>query len=485
MAKLAGSALSINLFVSALATALLLPALIEPFAVLAAGLYTQAGPAVYFALIAAALLASLLAHRLSQSVDRSQQRSRELARLEQLGRGIIDSPPDASALPDLLAEYVPAMFPFSQVEIRLFPDRILLHHPPDAPASPAHFWDWLQSAPPAQAFLPQAQLPWRERLPAQTAVVFAPIVSAEGSEPIGGIILSQHRDVKAAPGIVPAVQSLAAQVASALNRARAHEQTLAHEKVKQELAFAGKIQASFLPNSVPQIDGWQIAVKLQPARETSGDFYDFIQLADGRLGIVLADVSDKGTGAALYMALSRTLIRTYATEYPAQPDLALGAANRRILADTQTDQFVTVFYGVLDPAGGELAYCNAGHNPAYLFARDGRDVCRLGTTGMPLGMFEEASWQTRSVHFAPGDVLLIYSDGVTEAQDGEGRQFGEARMLDIVQAHRAGLAREMQEVLSAGVRAFTGDTPQYDDMTHLIVVREDAKVSTDEQRINE
>lgn len=142
---------------------------------------------------------------------------------------------------------------------------------------------------------------------------------------------------------IAAVQSLAAQIASALHGARVYAQELEHENVARELAVAGQIQANFLPDELPQLPGWQLTAMLRPARETSGDFYDVIPLPNGRLGILVADVAGKGMGAALYMALSRTLIRTYAVEYDAQPELALAATNRRILADAGTGPFVTVF----------------------------------------------------------------------------------------------------------------------------------------------
>src|SRR5207249_10908249 len=119
--------------------------------------------------------------------------------------------------------------------------------------------------------------------------------------------------------VLPALQSLAAQIASALYRAQEYARTLAHQKMVQELSMAAEIQDSFLPDTLPRIDGWQLAATLRPARQTSGDFYDVMELPNGRLGLLIADVTDKGTGAALFMALSRTLIRTYAFEYPEQP----------------------------------------------------------------------------------------------------------------------------------------------------------------------
>ena len=246
-----------------------------------------------------------------------------------------------------------------------------------------------------------------------------------------------------------------------------------HQKVAQELALAGEIQASFLPDALPNIAGWQLAATLQPARETSGDFYDFIRLSNGRLGIVVADVVDKGMGAALYMALCRTLIRTYAVEYDAQPDLVLDAANRRILLDTHSNLFVTVFYGILDPITGTLTYGNAGHNPPYHLTDKNRDpVQALRSTGLPLGIFEDATWMQGSVQLAPGDALVLYTDGIPEAQNRAEEFFGEKRWVDIAQSNLGRSAQDMQDALLAGVHRFMGDAPQLDDITLMVVVRE-------------
>jgi sigma-B regulation protein RsbU (phosphoserine phosphatase) len=246
-----------------------------------------------------------------------------------------------------------------------------------------------------------------------------------------------------------------------------------HQKVAQELALAGEIQASFLPEALPNIAGWQLAATLQPARETSGDFYDFIRLSNGRLGIVVADVVDKGMGAALYMALCRTLIRTYAVEYDAQPDLVFEAANRRILLDTHTNLFVTVFYGILDPNTGTLTYGNAGHNPPYLLTEKHRDpVQALRSTGLPLGIFKDATWMQESVQLAPGDALVLYTDGIPEAQNRAEEFFGEKRWVEIAQGNLGRSAQDMQDALLAGVHRFMGDAPQLDDITLMVVVRE-------------
>jgi sigma-B regulation protein RsbU (phosphoserine phosphatase) len=197
-------------------------------------------------------------------------------------------------------------------------------------------------------------------------------------------------------------------------------------------------------------------------------------LPNGRLGILVADVADKGMGAALYMALSRTLIRTYAVEHHARPDFALRVANNRILADTQqVDLFVTVFYGVLDPLTGRLTYCNAGHNPPLLFsAQDGRPVKRLTRTGIPLGIFRGQTWGQGTVQLGVGDLLVLYTDGIVEAQDRHETFFGEERLLAIAQAHQAASAPEVQAALMREVHAFVGDAPQFDDIALMVLVRE-------------
>ena len=365
----------------------------------------------------------------------------------------------------------PLCFPHSQLEIRVFPDQTLLRHPDDRQPVAASAWKWLAAQSEAQHFLPGEVPPW-DTQSADDALVVAPVLDVETKEPIGGIHLSLRGDSDAASSLLPAVQSCAAQIASALHGARVYDQQLAHESVSRELALAGQIQANFLPDTLPDVPGWQLAAMLEPARETSGDFYDVIPLPSGRLGILIADVADKGMGAALFMALSRTLIRTYAVEHDTHPELALSAANRRILADTRAGLFVTVFYGVLDPTSGELMYSNAGHNPPYLLnARDGNIIQELDRTGVPLGILDAGTWQQRVVQLAPGDVLLLYTDGITEAQNAQEAFFDEDRLRDVVRANLGRSARDIQASVIAQVGAFVGDEPQHDDITLMVVVR--------------
>jgi len=213
-------------------------------------------------------------------------------------------------------------------------------------------------------------------------------------------------------------------------------------------------------------------ILLKPSRETSGDFYDFHLLPDGRLGILVADVVDKGAGAALFMALSWILIRTYTAEHPAQPECVLSAVNHRILAETHTDQFVTVFYGILDPPTGVLVYCNAGHCPPYLIRAQGdRAVQALHRTGMALGAAEDVRWGQESVQIAPGDVLVLYTDGVTEACNAQGAFLGKERLLESVRAALGCSAQGIQDALLADIREFVNDAPQSDDIALAVIVR--------------
>ncbi len=240
----------------------------------------------------------------------------------------------------------------------------------------------------------------------------------------------------------------------------------------RELTMAGKIQADILPEEPPVFPGWEIAVKLLPARETSGDFYDFIPLTDRKWGLVIADVTDKGMGAALFMALSSTLIRTYSVRFPTLPGMTMSTVSSRILSDTRGTTFVTAFYGILEPDIGRLVYANAGHPPGYMIGvRKGKThIDSLRPTGMALGVSEQARWQQKMVRFIPGDYLVLYTDGVTEAENAQGAFFGDERVLDAILEKQHGTAQEIQQSLLDAVTRFVGGTPQ-DDLAVIVIKR--------------
>ena len=241
---------------------------------------------------------------------------------------------------------------------------------------------------------------------------------------------------------------------------------------RQELALAGYIQTSLLIEKPPELDGWQFAATLDPARETSGDFYDFIQLPGGRIGIVIADVADKGMGAALYMTLSRTLIRTYAPDHVDRPDIALRNVNERILADTQAGLFVTVFYGILDPRTGRLTYCNAGHNPPYLLTDKIDESPKvLHRTGMALGVTYDSRWEPEIVNIPENALLVLYTDGVVDAHSSQDDLFGDDRLMGIARENLDQTAGASRDALISGVRAFVGEEGQFDDIAIVVVKR--------------
>lgn len=271
-----------------------------------------------------------------------------------------------------------------------------------------------------------------------------------------------HSSVEDGEGAFPAAMGVVGDAGYSRNQ----------ELLTRELVMAGKIQADILPEEPPSIPGWEIAATLEPARETSGDFYDFIPLTDRKWGVVVADVTDKGMGAALFMALSSTLIRTYATRFPTLPGLTLRTVSERILSDTRGGMFVTSFFGVLEPYTGRMVYANAGHPPGYLIrthhAREPIECLR--PTGMALGVSEQASWRQKIIRFFPGDYLILFTDGITEAQNCGQDFFGEDNLLDVALSMAGHSAQEIKDALLKKVHQFVGASGRQDDIA-LIVIR--------------
>jgi sigma-B regulation protein RsbU (phosphoserine phosphatase) len=318
----------------------------------------------------------------------------------------------------------------------------------------------------------------------ESAGLIAPIIMPGTTRPAGHIYLETQNPAEARQ-LMPALQSLSGQVASALQRLEVTQQFIvervARERGDQELALGARIQTSLLPNELPQVDRWSFTATLTPARETSGDFYDIFSLGGGRLGLVVADVADKGLGAAFYMALTLTLLRTYAVEsairyartYHTRIGAVLETINERLIQDTNGETFVTLFYGVLDLRSGKLWYANAGHNPPFVIRRDRRRKPRpLKGTGMVLGIFEDQRWGRCSLTLEEGDLLVAYSDGLTEAMNAQHDQWGEERLIQATRHHEETTLEELQGQVLAQVYDFMNDTPQHDDITLMLVRRE-------------
>jgi serine phosphatase RsbU (regulator of sigma subunit) len=476
--KLAGRA-SIKPLLTFLALALGLQNLAHPFAIQAAGIYAQNGILMFAFFMSGLFLVAYLGRQLSWAAESSRQRARQLEQLERLGRTILNALPDTSTLPPILEEHVPAMFPSARIAIHLFPDQLMLRSPVDWLLDFEPIKQWVCTSKEPKAYSANQPLPWGNPLPRHDPVIVAPIFSIEDNSNIGCIYielrsLSQPWHHRALTNLFPAVKNLADQISSALHQAQVYEESLQYEQTLQELKFAGRIQSSFLPKEIPTLEGWELAVTMMPARQTSGDFFDFIPLANGKIGMLIADVADKGIGAALYMALSRTLIRTYAMEYvDVQPDVVFFAANERLLADARANLFVTAFYGVLDPTNAMLTYCNAGHNPPYLFSqrRDGRYTA-LSATGIPLGIERDSVWENNSIHIDVGDALVLYTDGIPDAQNPDGEFFRERRMVEVVRGYLGLPAQDLMDSVIEEIRRFSGDAAQYDDITLLVLTRD-------------
>jgi sigma-B regulation protein RsbU (phosphoserine phosphatase) len=450
----------------------------QPFALLATGLWVENGYFIFGFFMIGMLMVAILARRLSKAAEGTRQQSRLLKQLEQLGRAIINAPPEEEDLTSILAEHIPNMFPGGNLVIWTFPDQTMFKQPAGWEPDLEPIWPWLLRQSNVQVFLPTGQLPWIEAATNQHPILAAPIQEMETGQVFGGIYLELHTlarawDQPTLLALAPAMQSLSAQIASALHQAVVYQRSLAYQRMTEELKWAGSIQASLLPTAFPEIPGWQLAVALNPAGETSGDFFDIIPLEGGKIGIVVADVLDKGVGPALYMAISRTLIRTYAIELDAQPDTVFFATNERILTDTTSNLFVTAFYGVLDPQTGELIYCNAGHNPPYLFRSSNADETEaLRQNAIPIGIDQDAAWGSEVIELHPGDALILYTDGIPEAQNGAGEFFGFETIVEVVRANLGKTAGDLQASILDAVHQFVGNAPQQDDITLMVLVRD-------------
>lgn len=239
------------------------------------------------------------------------------------------------------------------------------------------------------------------------------------------------------------------------------------ERMQRELELARQVQQSILPRVFPQVPGYSFAAQSHPAREVGGDYYDCFALPRGRVGLVVADVSDKGMPAALYMALARSLLRAEARRNPS-PRRVLMTTHSLLLEMGEPSMFLTAFYGVLDPSSRVLTYARAGHDCPLLFSRS-RQVCQeLTGAGMLLGLIEHISLDEVTVPVAPGDVLVLYTDGITEANSPEGEFFGLDRLREAVSSASSASADEICRLIFERVGRFQQAAPQHDDMAVLV-----------------
>jgi sigma-B regulation protein RsbU (phosphoserine phosphatase) len=276
------------------------------------------------------------------------------------------------------------------------------------------------------------------------------------------------------------------------------------ERYERDVQIGRQIQASFLPEALPRAPGWEIAARFQPARQVAGDWYDAFPLTHGRIGLVIADVCDKGVGAALFMALMRSLIRAYAQQNyalrwldavasddltaprasaPGQrrrmpPSVGVTALKNAVeltnnyIAKTHanTGMFATMFFGMLDTATGRLSYVNGGHEAPVILSAQGQITARLGATGLPIGVMPDGDFGIEQVDLAPGDILVSYTDGVPEARDPDRAFYTEKRLLALLERPATSAEALLDRVLDT-VSAHIADADQFDDITLLAVRR--------------
>lgn len=288
---------------------------------------------------------------------------------------------------------------------------------------------------------------------------------------LGAILLAAEAPAAYTARDLKLLNTVALQVAPALEMARLYQVAVEQGRMERELQLAYQVQAGLIPARAPQIAGWQFAGHWRPARELSGDYYDFIDAGDGCLGLVIGDVADKGMPSALFMVHARAAVRT-AVRYRDPPAQAIFEANELVHPESKRGHFVTLFYARLDTASGRLTYVNAGHNPPLLYDASNRQFRELTLTGYPLGLMDAARYGEGRAMLAPGDVLVMYTDGLTEAVDASGNDFGEERLQDLIRRNAHLPAAEVSASMAGALEEFAGDAPPFDDLTLLVVKRE-------------
>jgi phosphoserine phosphatase RsbU/P len=265
------------------------------------------------------------------------------------------------------------------------------------------------------------------------------------------------------------ITGIAQQAALATQNDLLQKEMVVRERLETEVQLARQIQQTFIPETLPQFEGWELAARWKTARQVGGDFYDVFDLPNQRLGLFIADVADKGVPAALFMALTRTLVRAAVTELESPAD-AMRRVNDLLIPDTRQGMFVTAVYAVLDMENNELTYVNAGHNPPLWVKRVG-EVERLTRTAIALGVVTGETVGQRTIKVESGDNLLLYTDGLTESFDNEGTFYGEDRLLEAIKSDDCSSASGLLDVVEKSLLNFVQDVPPADDLTMLVLRR--------------
>jgi GAF domain-containing protein len=266
------------------------------------------------------------------------------------------------------------------------------------------------------------------------------------------------------------IGGISQQASLAIQNDLFNRQMIERQQLEREFQLAREIQQTFLPNELPKIKGWDLDVRWETARQVGGDFYDYFALPDGRLAVVIADVSDKGLAASLYMAVTRTLIRAAAPESPS-PARTLERVNDLLLENSQNGLFVTVIYGILSIETGQLSYTIAGHNPPMLLKHKTREIIELNKGGIAIGALPNINLNQEEIVLEEGDCLVLFTDGVTEAFNNQDEMYGNYRLKSALSNAIGQGAHTAVEILEADLHQFRGDSQLSDDTTILALCR--------------
>ncbi|MFO7742166.1 MAG: GAF domain-containing protein [Anaerolineae bacterium] len=310
--------------------------------------------------------------------------------------------------------------------------------------------------------------------PAKTSALLAAPLSVKGS--VLGVMLvgESNRPRGFGERKLEIIMGIAQQAAMAVQNDLLQQEMAERERLERELQLAHEIQENFLPERLPDIPGWELAVAWRAARQVAGDFYDVFELPERRLGLVTADVADKGMPAALFMALTRTLMRAAAADEWSPAD-ALRRVNDLLVPDARHGMFVTAVYAILSLETGKLVYASAGHHPPLILRSPARRLQQLDRGGTALGVLKGIQFQEHVNELEPGDYMILYTDGITEALSPEGVFYGEERLRNVIQApHGEDSAEKILNAVLDSVAALVGDNPPSDDLTLMVVGRQEA-----------
>jgi sigma-B regulation protein RsbU (phosphoserine phosphatase) len=276
-----------------------------------------------------------------------------------------------------------------------------------------------------------------------------------------GIFTEKHLDL---------LNAIASSAAIAIENARLYQVAVEKGRMERELQMAYRVQSSLIPAKAPLFPGWKFAASWQPAREVAGDFYDFIPCGKGCMGLIIADVTDKGMPAALFMAMTRSILRS-SLDQADSPAQGMTKANNLLCNDSNINMPVTAFYAVSNPQNDEIVCVNAGHVPPLLYRADEETPIELTRTGMLLGFMEDVIYEQATITVNSGDFAVLYTDGIIDATNAHQESYGMERFKNTISKHRSLPAKQILAGIEKSVQDFMGATAPYDDITLLIAKR--------------